>query len=612
MSTLFKQNPKEDHKYKPKSETRKIASLKITRKKDLEKFRDWMVGVSKEKSDLPKQKELDELNKEATKGKGIGLGLLGVLAAIPLAALALGGGFKGLKDMASNAVSFITGGGNKSAGSGDDLLGLKGQQQESKGWLENLFGGPNTSTQSSTPLMPEMPTLQAPSAPVSAPLSSQSRPTAVVTGGADSGGDPNQAADNMADVIKDLQKKGYRVVIVPPGTDNPDMHNAVVGAAQAHGAIIEIGEYGTSTGNAPPQITPESHTAIRNKYPNSVAFGGNANEILNQAQSLPSAKSTNAPSAPSPLQEVPAINQLSLPPLPPTGTLGTGAQMYGASRDGGSRKHAGQDFDAGPNGTFYSRIGGEVIYSANAGGGYGNVVDVYNEQLGVTERIAEGDRNLVNAGDMIRAGTPVQQGTAQTGVFHYEIRDGRATNSGSFAGTRDPIQFLNNLSQGVIQQAQPQQTTQPGQSRQQNAQPQQKFDLKQSFQGLMQSLSGPYKQMLSMIEMFNNPDDIVLWRDRDKVKKSESVYGFDANFSGISPVSNGMNVEELDPLAKAALGDVLIIDGSGNPTIVNGADAATGEMPVAMGGGGNRTAVAYILGESSAKLYQNAFATKIG
>lgn len=150
-------------------------------------------------------------------------------------------------------------------------------------------------------------------------------------------------------------------------------------------------------------------------------------------------------------------SQADLPPLPPTGTGGASlaaAQQYGASRDSGNRRHAGQDFDAGPNGTFYSRIGGEVIYAANAGGGYGNVVDVYNKELGVTERVAEGDTNLVKAGDIIAAGTPLQKGTRQTGVFHYEIRKGKATNSGSFAGTVDPIQYLKSLSSRASSQPQ--------------------------------------------------------------------------------------------------------------------------------------------------------------
>ena len=151
------------------------------------------------------------------------------------------------------------------------------------------------------------------------------------------------------------------------------------------------------------------------------------------------------------------VSQSSLPALPPTGIdpIHGPAQMYGASRAGGKRKHAGQDFDAGPNDTFYSRIGGEVIYSDYAGGKYGNVVDVYNADLNHTERIAEGDVNLVKKGDIISPGTPVQRGTNQTGVFHYEIRTGRATASGSFSGTVDPIAFLNGLSSAQIAKAQP-------------------------------------------------------------------------------------------------------------------------------------------------------------
>jgi murein DD-endopeptidase MepM/ murein hydrolase activator NlpD len=178
-------------------------------------------------------------------------------------------------------------------------------------------------------------------------------------------------------------------------------------------------------------------------------FANNIRKAQQQRrQSVPIPPSLRSGSIPS---------QADLPPLPPTGTGGASlaaAQQYGASRDDGNRRHAGQDFDAGPNGTFYSRIGGEVIYAANAGGGYGNVVDVYNKELGVTERVAEGDTNLVKAGDIIAAGTPLQKGTRQTGVFHYEIRKGKATNSSSFAGTVDPIQYLKSLSSRASSQPQ--------------------------------------------------------------------------------------------------------------------------------------------------------------
>ena len=145
-------------------------------------------------------------------------------------------------------------------------------------------------------------------------------------------------------------------------------------------------------------------------------------------------------------------SKISLPPLPPTDTLGGGVQRYGASRSGGTRKHAGVDFDAPDDGKFYSRIGGKVIFAGNVGGGYGNVVDIYNPKLNATERIAEGSKIHVKAGDNVSAGKLVQSGTHKTGVFHYEIRPGKAGQSGSFEGTVNPIQFLNKEStkKGII------------------------------------------------------------------------------------------------------------------------------------------------------------------
>ena len=88
-----------------------------------------MEGVSREKSELPDQKELDELRKQTESGKGISLGLLGVLAAIPIAGLALGGGLTGLSKIADDAKNAILGGGgnNKPSaapGGNNNLLGI--------------------------------------------------------------------------------------------------------------------------------------------------------------------------------------------------------------------------------------------------------------------------------------------------------------------------------------------------------------------------------------------------------------------------------------------------------------------------------------------------------
>ena len=133
-----------------------------------------------------------------------------------------------------------------------------------------------------------------------------------------------------------------------------------------------------------------------------------------------------------------------------TGTLA--AQEYGASRDGGSRRHAGQDFDLAPDDKFESYIGGQVTRVGSNPGGYGNYIDVYNSALGVVERIAELDTLFVSLGDVIQAGQTVGQGTRDTGVVHYEIRtDLNAQNQGGFGfgGTVDPINYLENL--GIVQ-----------------------------------------------------------------------------------------------------------------------------------------------------------------
>ena len=100
----------------------------------------------------------------------------------------------------------------------------------------------------------------------------------------------------------------------------------------------------------------------------------------------------------------PFAGQSGLPALPPTNTIP--GQQYGDSRDGGTRSHAGVDFDIRGNEKFYSRIGGKVIGIYFDKGGYGHYVDIYNKALGVTERIAEGRQVLVRTGDIINPGQP--------------------------------------------------------------------------------------------------------------------------------------------------------------------------------------------------------------
>lgn len=132
-------------------------------------------------------------------------------------------------------------------------------------------------------------------------------------------------------------------------------------------------------------------------------------------------------------------NQSGLPALPPTDTLSGGVQRYGASREGGKRKHAGVDFDISGNQKFYSRIGGVVAAGPFRYGDDGWGIDIYNKQLGVYERIAEAAKVLVSPGDSIKPGQAVVQGESGTGVIHYEIRKKQ---SGGFENTVDPIAFL--------------------------------------------------------------------------------------------------------------------------------------------------------------------------
>ena len=131
--------------------------------------------------------------------------------------------------------------------------------------------------------------------------------------------------------------------------------------------------------------------------------------------------------------------------LPPTNTVR--GQHYGASRDGGTRDHAGIDFDISGDQTFATQIGGVVTGIRTQNGGYGLYVDIYNEKFGVTERIAEG-RQLVpgiKVGMRVKAGKPIVMGESSTGVIHYEIRQGGGLNVAptyGFEGTQDPMEFL--------------------------------------------------------------------------------------------------------------------------------------------------------------------------
>lgn len=498
MFNLFKQNPKPE-KFEVDSSIRIVESMDIDRKEDLEKFKRWMQGVAAEKSELPSKEELDELHDEATKDRGSGLGILGAIAAIGAGGIGFAaiGGFDGIQQMVSSAMSFLTGGGLKSITN----IG------------NNVFGLTGTEVESLTPALPDLSGVASAAAPLPTP---------------------------------------------PAATP----------------------------------ITPFNEPMVSGQPYN--------------PNSSPRKSSTPPPDPAPPAPAVPS--QASLPPLPPTGTGSyASAQQYGADRDDNGdgipdRKHAGQDFDAGPNDTFFSRIGGEVTLAyGGGGGGYGNYVDIFNEQLGVTERIAEGDRNLVKVGDVIPAGTPVQRGTSQTGVFHYEIRDGRKETYG-FAGTRDPVAFLNGLASQPAQPVQPGATPPAAPRPENNSQQQQQqqpniFDsMIQSFQNLIAPYTGNIQQVFDAFAYMSNKelmDNTILYRDvltGDVELPTQDAEQYDIQ-ELLDTVPPDMNVSMLSPAAEQALngGGMIILNnqgmnqgGGGSPTrimpIPTGADGAPPEV----------------------------------
>ena len=740
--TLFKQNPQVE-KYKPDASLRQVESMDLDRKEELEKFRTWMEGVSREKSELPDQKELDELRKQTESGKGISLGLLGVLAAIPIAGLALGGGLTGLSKIADDAKNAILGGGgnNKPSatpGGNNNLLGIdiadKPGAPGSKGGMPRLpklpggglprLGGgakPPGGVTSKTPAAPSRPASATPrsnaagnqvsrgqqarfnsnrsQAPggTSTPRrpSARARFNANLETGTNFGGrasglqkrfhklfsGKNPISGFISKIFKSkVGRKALGKVLLPFFRRIPVLGSVIgtlidififkvspgralfknaVGALTGliAGGLVGIlsGPFGLVTGPLAGTVgqifgswfgdwlysqifggSQPNMGKVDDKSAREILYGKETDNKTRTTQTMipgrpynPNAsprKSTTEPPDPEPAAQPlrgssesrpNVVDQSTLPPLPPTGTLGTGAQMYGASRDGGRRRHAGQDFDAPPNGTFYSRIGGEVIYAANAGGGYGNVVDVYNEQLGVTERIAEGDRNLVNVGDMISAGTPVQQGTAQTGVFHYEIRDGRAGASGSFEGTRDPIAFLNNLPTDLAQVT-PADGQTPGAPAPALPRPQQQ--MQPNLMDRVTKMLEPLKFFSNAFEMMNDReymDSLVLGEDgtvyvKTSETKPELFPGMQSILDTVEPSRIPKEVSMLSPEAEAAQERVLIINGDSN-VIQSGGQQGAPEIQISgQAPNNNQSAILIGAGSDPRQLHKLLMSTKIG
>ena len=126
MRTLFKQNPKEKKKYKPRALTRQVGAMDLDRKGELVQFNKWLEFAAKEKSKFPDKEELDEISKDAKSSRSKSLGIIGLLAAIPLITPLLGNiGNLGLDKINLGGI----GDGIKDFTSGLNLPGLSGSSE---------------------------------------------------------------------------------------------------------------------------------------------------------------------------------------------------------------------------------------------------------------------------------------------------------------------------------------------------------------------------------------------------------------------------------------------------------------------------------------------------
>ena len=263
----------------------------------------------------------------------------------------------------------------------------------------------------------------------------------------------------------------------PGGRTLKEPFNIIVTNSQGKKAVIRVNDVGPGVKGHSSNHMLDLSVAAKNY----LGTGGGFTIEMAQSGATPGpVTSKSTASAPS---------QSTLPSLPPTDTLSGGVQRYGASRDRGARKHAGVDFDiSGPNAKFYSRIGGVVAGGQFRYGEDGWATDIYNQQLGVYERIAEAAKIVVKPGQTIKPGDLVAVGESGTGVIHYEIRK---KVSGGFESTVDPIAFLKNSSSISKSSSPAQLASQSPAPAQLASQTQSQSQISQSSQALTPERTGP-------------------------------------------------------------------------------------------------------------------------
>jgi murein DD-endopeptidase MepM/ murein hydrolase activator NlpD len=114
------------------------------------------------------------------------------------------------------------------------------------------------------------------------------KPTAVLMAGTNDYGDPKSGAAGITKAIKELQAKGYDVVVVPPSEQGAyaNVSKEVQKSASAAGASIEKGQYNSNDPTrAYTHLLPDSAKAIQSKYKGATFVGDSNAELVSGAKS---------------------------------------------------------------------------------------------------------------------------------------------------------------------------------------------------------------------------------------------------------------------------------------------------------------------------------------
>ena len=113
-------------------------------------------------------------------------------------------------------------------------------------------------------------------------------PTAILAAGTNDYTDPKSGAAGVTKAIKELQAKGYNVVVVPPSEQGAyaNVSKSVQEAATASGAKIEKGQYNPNDPTRPyTHLTSQSAQTIQKKYPGAKVIGDSNAELFSGSQS---------------------------------------------------------------------------------------------------------------------------------------------------------------------------------------------------------------------------------------------------------------------------------------------------------------------------------------